>query len=369
MSGKLATLVVLGAAVVVGAFFFRVVQPFVLPLVLAAVLCVLFWPIHRWVIRLCRGHERIAAGITTVVILTAVLLPIGGGLTLAGLQIVRSSQRVTDSLNLAEKTEEWIDVRPRSAWSDWNAWLAERFSQEQLSRMRQAASNVLLNAAQALYRRTTHFVADLLSFLIGLVILVLALYYFLADHRTILSETSRLSPLDDEDDQQLQDSFVRVCRGVLLGNVLAALLQAVLNGLGFFIAGVEGVWILAVCTFVMSFIPFLGAASVWIFVVIVLLFEERFLAAGLLAVYGTVVVSSVDNFIRAYAIHDRSSIHPLVALISILGAIQLVGLWGIIIGPVAAGVFYALLDILSKRRSASEAADAEASDMATSSVR
>jgi predicted PurR-regulated permease PerM len=120
---------------------------------------------------------------------------------------------------------------------------------------------------------------------------------------------------------------------------------------------------LAFCTFVVSVIPYLGAASVWIPVAIYLAFQERWLAACLLAVYGAVIVSSVDNLIRAYAIHDQAHIHPLVALVAILGAVRLLGLWGIIVGPVTAVLFHVLLELVSKRleqarsRSSARAAD------------
>jgi predicted PurR-regulated permease PerM len=57
----------------------------------------------------------------------------------------------------------------------------------------------------------------------------------------------------------------------------------------------------------------------------------------------------MDNLLRAYVIHDSAQLHPLVALISVLGAIQVVGLWGILLGPVVASFFYALLKILRDR--------------------
>jgi predicted PurR-regulated permease PerM len=191
--------------------------------------------------------------------------------------------------------------------------------------------------------------ADLFMFVVGLAVMMLGVYYFLADHGKILGELERLSPLDPEDDRELCDSFVRVCRGVLLGNVLAAILQALLNGIGFTILRIETAWLLGFCTFFLSFVPFVGAGAVWSFVAIGLVLEQRYWSAGFLVAYGVLIVSSVDNLVRAFAIHGSAHIHPLVALVSILGAIQLLGLWGIVIGPVTAAFFYALLNILRKR--------------------
>jgi predicted PurR-regulated permease PerM len=179
--------------------------------------------------------------------------------------------------------------------------------------------------------------------------MVVALYYFFADGETLLREGRNLLPFAAEDQQTLLDQFDNICRGVVLGTVVAGLIQGVLAGIGFAIIGVERVWLLAVCSMLFSFIPFLGAAAVWICVTIALLFEQRYGAAGFLAVYGTVVISGSDNLVKAHIIHGRAQMHPLIALVTVLGALQLVGLWGIFLGPISAAFFYALLNTLKRK--------------------
>ncbi len=41
--------------------------------------------------------------------------------------------------------------------------------------------------------------------------------------------------------------------------------------------------------------------------------------------------------------------HPLVALVTVLGALQFVGLWGIFLGPIAAAFFFVLLKIFKRK--------------------
>jgi predicted PurR-regulated permease PerM len=191
--------------------------------------------------------------------------------------------------------------------------------------------------------------ADAITFVIALVVMVLALYYLFADGEKLAREVQRLSPLEDEDGLTLFGQFENICRGVVLSSVVAAIVQGVFAGIGFAIVGVERIWLLAILTMFFSLIPFLGAAAVWICVAVVLLFEQRFGAAIFLGIYGTIVVSTSDNLIKAYVIGDRAQMHPFVVLITVLGALQLVGLWGIFIGPMTAAFFYALLNILRSR--------------------
>ena len=85
---------------------------------------------------------------------------------------------------------------------------------------------------------------------------------------------------------------------------------------------------------------------VWIGVVVVLIIEQRYLAAGFLSVYGTVIISGSDNLIKAYVIGNRARMHPYIVLVTVLGAIQFVGLWGVFLGPITAAFFYPLVNIL-----------------------
>ena len=107
-------------------------------------------------------------------------------------------------------------------------------------------------------------------------------------------------------------------------------------------------WLLAAVTWITSLIPFIGAAAVWIPVCLGLAAYERYTAAIFLAIYGTIVISGTDNLIRAYVIGGESKLHPLVVLISVLGAIEFMGLWGIFAGPMIAALFYSLLAIAQR---------------------
>jgi predicted PurR-regulated permease PerM len=343
------------AAVLVGVLYFHVIRPFILPLVLAGVVAVLVWPAQRGMIRVCFGHSHIAAFITSLLVVLVVLVPLGVGLLLAAARITRAAADLVQNDDVPAVVGELVadpdavTDATDTAMQTWWPQLEELFTRQQFSQLQQMAAGAVRDLTRDIYERTVGIVANLISFVVGLAVFLLALYYFLAENKVLLRDLHRLSPLDDEDDEALWETFVLASRGMLLGTVLAAALQAILNGLGFAVAGVEYALMLAFFTFFASLIPFLGSASVWLPVVIYLLFQERWWAAGLLAAYGAFVVSTADNLIRAYALHGQTRIHPLIALVSILGAIRLVGLWGIIVGPVTAVLFHVLLELVNTK--------------------
>ena len=351
MSRRLPLLILAGTVLAIGVLFFQVVQPFLFSLLFAAVLAVLFRPAYDVMVKLCRGHRRIAAGISTALILVLILVPLGGALVLAGSQLVELGQDVAQWLESPD--ESWIGQRlDQLRESQWFGWLLERkaaLSDEQQLQLKQFASKAADTATKGVYDKTQAFIADAVTFVIGFVVMALALYYFFADGPKLLREAKDLSPLEDEDEDVLLEQFDKVCRGVVMGTIVSAVVQGVLAGIGFAIVGIDWLWLAATLTVFFSFIPFLGAAAVWIAVVISLLFDQHYGSATFMAIYGAVIVSGSDNLIKAYIIGGESKLHPLVVLITVLGALQFIGLWGIFVGPMIAAFFYALLKILRRR--------------------
>ena len=349
MSRHLSLAILLGVVVAIGVLFFKVIQPFLFSLLFAAVVAVLFRPVYAKLTEYLGG--RVAAAALTLFILLLILLPLGAALVLAGSQLLDLGQDVVVWMTKPE--ESWIaDEVQRLRKEEWVGWIVERSAQlpdDQQQVIRNVASKAADGVSKGIYDKTQGFLADTVSFVIGLVVMALALYYFLADGPALLSEIKELSPLDDDDEDVLFEQFGKVCRGVVLGTVVSAVVQGVLAGLGFMVVGIEWLWLASALTIFFSFIPFLGAAAVWIMVTIGLLLEHRYGSAAFIAIYGTIIISGSDNVIKAYIIGGEAKLHPLVVLITVLGALNLIGLWGIFVGPMIAAFFYALLNILRNR--------------------
>ncbi|EMI18098.1 permease [Rhodopirellula maiorica SM1] len=184
--------------------------------------------------------------------------------------------------------------------------------------------------------------------LVGLLVLIIAVYFFLIDGAAMIRTLMRLSPLDDNYERRLLLEFDRTSRAVVLASVLSAVVQGILGGLGYYVLGFESVVLLFLATTLMSLVPFLGAASVWVPCVVWLgMVEQRWTAAIVLALYGALVISSIDNVIKVYVLHGRSQLHPLFALLSVLGGVKVFGPIGILVGPMVVVFLQTLLEILN----------------------
>jgi predicted PurR-regulated permease PerM len=352
VSRKWSLLILFGIVVVIGVLAFQVVQPLLFPILFALILSILFRPVHTRLTRWCRGRQRIAAALTTLGVVLVVLIPLTTVLLLAGAQMVDAGKNLVAKIDLpanADEAKQWFDPEQHPEVAKWLAWVGLDVSIADVDKLREAAISGFSGLTDTIYKRTLDFIANAVMFVIGAAIVVLGLYYFLADGDKLSREIQRLSPLEAQEGQQLFARFENVCRGVVLGTVAAAVVQGALAAVGFSIIGIEHVWMLAVLTMLFSLIPFMGAAAVWISVTVALLVDQRFGAAVFLTFYGLIIISGSDNLIKAYVIGDRAQMHPFVVLVTVLGALHLVGLWGVFLGPLTAAFFFGLLNILHHR--------------------
>jgi predicted PurR-regulated permease PerM len=148
---------------------------------------------------------------------------------------------------------------------------------------------------------------------------------------------------------------------VVVATLLSAVVQGTLAGIGysFALSHEAPVFLLTALTMATALVPFVGAAAVWICVAgWVYLYGEHVVngqliqgdprTAIILAIYCTIVVSGIDNVIKPLILHGQSKLHPLLALLSILGGVQVLGPVGILVGPMLVSFLQALLNMLRK---------------------
>jgi len=194
-------------------------------------------------------------------------------------------------------------------------------------------------------------------------IMIIALYFFFSDGPGMIRTLMRLSPLDDEYEERLLLQFDQTSRAVVLATVLSALAQGILTTAAFWALDMPSLVLLFLATTFMAFIPFLGPATVWVPVAIYLgAVEGRLTAAAVLVVFGLTVVATIDNVVRMFVLQGNSQLHPLLALLSVLGGLQVFGPIGILVGPMTVVFLQTLLEILNHELGgkSSDASDAAA---------
>ena len=337
-------IVLLAVIVLIGSMFFQVMVQFIVPLFLAAVLVVIFKPIHLWMLQKCGQRQKVAAALTTLAIVLMVLLPLSGMLVKAvseGVEMARNhtedGKLNTDSIQLLiNKTVELVNQGLAKFQ------LPEQSSEEVYAYIRENLENVV---APLLFGG----VGILVSTLIGLAIMVLTMYYFFSDGPNMTAALMKLSPLDDNYEQELLDKFGDISRAVVLASLLSAIVQGLLAGIGYLVAGVDNLFLWTALTVFLAMVPFVGAAAIWVPICLYLYFIAGETTVSIvLAVYCATFVSMSDNLVKPFVLHGQANLHPLLALLSVIGGVQALGPIGILVGPMLVAFLQALLHMLNK---------------------
>jgi predicted PurR-regulated permease PerM len=368
MSRLVSFIVLVAILLGITTLFVVVMAGFILPLFIALLLVVMFEPVHRWFIAKCKGRLRVAAGLTTLTIVLMLLLPLLAIFYQAVSEcqdiygrIKKRSNHPPAQIAVAESPAPADASEPGEP--DEKKSIVDTFVDPSVlaDAVVKASQKFGLALSETEIQATIRQKLDewigpvalgtarfSVSLLIVLGVTTISTYYFFADGPWMVRSLMRLSPLDDRYEEALFEEFVRITRAVVVATLLSAVVQGLLAGLGFFIAGINAVFLLMVLTMFLAMIPFVGAGAVWIPVCIWLFFfadPPRHVAAVLLAVYGAGIVSMADNVIKPLVLHGRSNIHPLLALLSVIGGVRTLGPIGIFVGPMAVAFLHALLNM------------------------
>ncbi|MBU0671916.1 MAG: AI-2E family transporter [Candidatus Margulisbacteria bacterium] len=178
---------------------------------------------------------------------------------------------------------------------------------------------------------------------------IFSIYFFLKGAKSIYAFFQDFFPLPAGRYKQILERLDDLSRGMIMGQIVVGIIHGFLAWFAYALLGVPNPVLWAFLTAIISIIPVLGASLVW-FPVAVYLFLSGLAVGGywkgvVLFFYGLLLMSTIDNVLKPKIIGQRSRIHPLVILFGILGGIQLIGLPGIIFGPLVLGLLDVVMSI------------------------
>jgi predicted PurR-regulated permease PerM len=141
-----------------------------------------------------------------------------------------------------------------------------------------------------------------------------------------------------------------VIRATIKGNLVVALVQGALTGLIFWVLGVGAPVLLGVLSALLSLLPAIGAAIVWVPAAIYLFAVGEVWRSVVLVLFCALVIGSVDNILRPILVGKDTKLPDYVVLISTLGGLAVFGAHGFVIGPVIAALFVAVWEIFTASR-------------------
>jgi len=333
----------------VGLFF--LLKPFLVILVFAAILASVFHSLYVRILKLLGNHQSIAAFLTCLLIFVVIVIPLTFFVLLLAKQTFDIYNLILQKVQSGE-LDFYLRWQKGSVLYDFFQTLQTQFGgiiDFQSVDLKNDLVNFVKNVSSFLVQESAVFLKGVGSLIFGFFLLFFllffSLYYFLKDADFIAKKISLLSPLPEQYNYELFRKFKEISKATLYGIFLTSIAQGLLGGIGFTIVGIPNglFWGTAMAFF--SLIPIVGTALIWFPAAVMLIVSGNLFGGIFLFLWGLVLISSVDNFLRIFFIGNQINMNPLLAFLSVFGGIALFNFVGVIFGPLILMFFLTFLHI------------------------
>ena len=308
-------------------------RPFIGVLEWAAVLVIVFYPVHKRLVNRIR-RRGLSALISSLLVVLIVVLP----LTFLTIALANDMAVAARSLPSHFNQLTYAPVAGKvSKWIQDHAAVDTQRSQE-------FVADQLQNAGAAVLKQSIGLMGNLLSGIVKTFFVIFTMYYLFRDGDKIVAALPAALPLKKSQSAAIIARATQVVSASVYGVVTIAMIQGLLGGLAFWILGIPApiLWAL-VMTFV-CMIPIAGSFLIWLPASIYLMMTGHWTKAIFLILWGTLIISTIDNFLRPRLIKNQTKLHELFVFFSVLGGISVFGLLGIVLGPVVLAITLGLLN-------------------------
>lgn len=324
-SFRRATIALLLAGLV--ALTYTVIRPFLAPIAWAVIVCYVTWPLHRWVRERLVRQRSAAALLTTVLLGSVVIVP------LIWLSVLLQGE----VFDLIRALPEWLEQKPElPAFVSRIPYFGGEL-QTIVSQFEDLQGLLKQHALPWIRRFSTPMIGIMTNLGQDAAILLMTLFtlfFLFRDGLRAIRQVKRVfAQVLGERLKGYFETTEATVKAVVYGIVLTALGQGLLSGLGYWAVGIKAPIVLGIVTTFVAMIPF-GTPFVWGSAAVWLLLHGETWAGVALGLWGTLVVSWVDNIIRPLVISSSTRIPFVLVMFGVLGGLASFGFIGLFVGPV-----------------------------------
>ncbi len=329
---------------------YLVFSGFLTPIIWAAILAMLFFPLYQTVLRWCGGRPTVAALTLTLVVTALIVLPtisLSSVITREAASLYASVSEYVSSGELNASVERLRTSRlgrlvdrldAQQYQIDWDSMVRSGID---------TTSAVVVTQVGAVARNVAVFLLDF-------TIMIFTLFFLFRDGERMYRGLRDLIPMDPLHKDAIFGGLYNTLSAVTQGMVATALAQGILTWVALWVLGVPYTAFLGVVAGFLSLVPFVGAAGVWVPCTIYLAATGDLVRAVILLVYGSLVISMVDNILRPLLIGGQTRLPTLFLFFGILGGVQTYGVLGIFLGPVLLAIVVAFVRIYQEQFATAE---------------
>jgi predicted PurR-regulated permease PerM len=322
--------------------FFRVLRPFLAPLIWGAVLAGVFFPLNTKLRRHLRNNN-LRALIMCVIVACVIIVPA----IFVAIGLVGEVSDLYPKFKAGVEAGKY-DLILRPQVYGWNEKLKGLLGGHIDTAALDVEAFILGNLeriSKFLLKQASGLVGNLSSAIVTFVFALISMFYFFRDGDRLVTRVRELLPMSKDLKANLTGRINEVVHATVYGGVVVAVIQGILGGLIFLALGLPSPILWGATMALLALVPLFGPYLIYIPAAIILVASGSWVKGIILAGLGVLLVSQADNILKPIIIGRRTKIHQLILFFSMLGGLRAFGLLGIIVGPVLASIILALLDV------------------------
>ena len=320
--------------------FIAMIREFLLTVLLAAIFTGLSYPMYIRLLRAFRNRAALAAIATLLILVAVVVVPLIGVLGAGANEALRVTETVRPTI-------ERVIERPGEFNRRLRVLPGYHYIEPYRAQMFTKAGELVGSAGAYIFASLSAATRATAVFMFHFVILLYTMFFFLTGGPALLEGVMAYLPLGDADKARMLEKFVCVTRATLRGTILTGIAQGTLGGLAFWAVGIDGAIFWGTVMTVLSIIPGIGSALVWVPAAVILMVSgEAWRGIGV-AAFGAIVIGSIDNLLRPLLVGHDTQMHELLIFFSTLGGLLMFGVMGFIVGPILAALFVTVWDMFA----------------------
>ena len=318
----------------------RIMLPFLGALLVAIVVTLIFYPFHKWIQDKIMANSTLAATLSTLTATITLLIPIA----------LLSTMLAKETKNLYPKTAQWITAIVQS--------------EKKLPIPKLLRDNIdfdfeetMTNTIKAVQNTVTTYAAkvikDVFFLIVNFCMTVIIMFMLFRDGNRFMRWVIDIVPLDTEYKERIEKQLYKTTLSIVHGLLMTALIQGIIGGIGYWIAGVPAPTFFGFLTSCSALIPFLGTGLIWVPLTITMFIWKGAFAGFFVLIWGAGLVATIDNFLKPLFIGKKANLPISLLFLGLIGGMRVYGALGLILGPLLISCLLVFLQIYLENRTPS----------------
>lgn len=322
---KFVTTIILGVLFVLA---YLVVRKILMSLILGIILAFMLHPIYRYLNKKTRSPNFSALALCILLILT-ILIPTW----------------FLTPIVFSQTFDLYISAQDLNLQNTVGKISLYFFNSEDISSQLVLKSNVLISKILNYFvNLASNFLVSLPTLFLQFLIVLFAFFYFLRDREIFKEYITGVFPFSKETERKFFSQTSEITISILYGQFLVGLIQGVVVGAGFYLFKVPNALIWTIVATIAGVLPILGTTIVWLPIAIYSGATSSIFSGIGIALFG-LLSNGIETFGRPFWVSRRTSVHPAIIFIGMIGGLFYFGFLGFLLGPLILAYLFIVLDL------------------------